>query len=578
MFIVCSRTKRELLISFAFVSVFVLCLVVPLPTYFFCDKSVHPAELSSLEKEGGALCHNLFYLGGEAGIKQICGLSIAFFARDCADCQSTLISLAEARSTASKNALLSKSFVTAGGGAASDSGSGGGGGVDILLTNTVPFGVTNHTSNPDIFSPQTTAYSFRVTNVVRAVRPRYHFSGGAQVFWGRPPYRNEAWSGAGSRHFFTTRYYSLAPFGNENNQRFMFAAAVQPIATMQHEDTPADVTDSPYIAVRAPSSDGPGLRRPRDDEAPAGDDGNYRQNLSFNKRRQRPKGPYFVHDSDSCWFCLSNPSVEKHLIVHTGNHCYVSVAKGPICPGHMLVVPCHHVPSTAAFSRAGPEDGPAALSEVLTTIRAVARCLLDISGPFHASAVLAFERFIPSTVTDRRTGREKEIHAHGLVHVVPLPLNADLAGIPTLFEVRGASSGAVFEPEDWLQTCTTRAAKQQDGGDDDDRFFWYRVMTAASMDAEEEEGYSSFAVQCAHGVGKNMHINFGRYVACCIAHMIERNDWHRCVLPKEQEEEQAKACRDALLKYLPGDGVHADDDDGQPPQEDEAVKAETSTE
>ena len=553
---------------------------VPLPTYFFCDKSVHPAELSSLEKDGGALCHNLFYLGGESGIKQICGLSVAYFAHDCTDCQSSLISLAEARSTASKNALLSKSFVTAGGGAASDSGSGGGGGVDILLTNTVPLGVTNHTNNQDIFSPQTTAYSFRVTNVVRSVRPRYHFSGGAQVFWGRPPYRNEAWNGSGSRHFFTTRYYSLAPFGNANNQRFMFAAAVQPIATMQHEETPADVTDSPYIAVRAPSSDdtsGAGFRRPRDDEEGVVEEGgNYRQSLSF-KRRQRQNQPYFVHDSDSCWFCLSNPSVEKHLIVHTGTHCYVSVAKGPICPGHMLVVPIHHVPSTAAFSRAGPEDGPAALSEVLSTIRAVARCLLDASGPFHASAVLAFERFIPSTVLDRRTGREKEIHAHGLVHVVPLPLDADLAGIPTLFEVRGASSGAVFEREDWLRTCTLRAQKKQDEEEEEeDRFFWYRVMTAASMDAEEDEGYGSFAVQCAHGVGKNMHINFGRYVACCIAHMIERNDWHRCVLPIEQEEQQTKACHDALIKYLPdGESDEEDDDSSQSHQDD--VKASTSS-
>jgi diadenosine tetraphosphate (Ap4A) HIT family hydrolase len=59
---------------------------------------------------------------------------------------------------------------------------------------------------------------------------------------------------------------------------------------------------------------------------------------------------------DSCWFCLSNPKVEKHLIVSVGSEIYVTLAKGPIVSpddseskvpglGHLLLVPITHYPT-----------------------------------------------------------------------------------------------------------------------------------------------------------------------------------------------------------------------------------------
>lgn len=56
---------------------------------------------------------------------------------------------------------------------------------------------------------------------------------------------------------------------------------------------------------------------------------------------------------DSCWFCLSNPKVEKHLIVSIGTEMYMTIAKGPIISskdteskvpgsGHILLIPITH--------------------------------------------------------------------------------------------------------------------------------------------------------------------------------------------------------------------------------------------
>lgn len=43
-----------------------------------------------------------------------------------------------------------------------------------------------------------------------------------------------------------------------------------------------------------------------------------------------------------CWFCLSSPEVEKHLIVSVGEHSYLSLAKGGLSSYHLMVLPINH--------------------------------------------------------------------------------------------------------------------------------------------------------------------------------------------------------------------------------------------
>ena len=49
---------------------------------------------------------------------------------------------------------------------------------------------------------------------------------------------------------------------------------------------------------------------------------------------------------ETCWFCLSNPAARKHLIADIGEEVYLSLAKGPLTPEHVIIVPIEHVPST----------------------------------------------------------------------------------------------------------------------------------------------------------------------------------------------------------------------------------------
>lgn len=47
-----------------------------------------------------------------------------------------------------------------------------------------------------------------------------------------------------------------------------------------------------------------------------------------------------------CWFCLSSPDVESHLIFSIGEGYYCALAKGPLVPNHVLVVQIEDLLST----------------------------------------------------------------------------------------------------------------------------------------------------------------------------------------------------------------------------------------
>lgn len=52
---------------------------------------------------------------------------------------------------------------------------------------------------------------------------------------------------------------------------------------------------------------------------------------------------YFPADTRTdCWFCLASPTCETHLIIGVYNKWYAAMPKGPVHPGHVLLVPVTH--------------------------------------------------------------------------------------------------------------------------------------------------------------------------------------------------------------------------------------------
>ena len=52
-----------------------------------------------------------------------------------------------------------------------------------------------------------------------------------------------------------------------------------------------------------------------------------------------------LDEKNQCWFCLSSPNVEKHLIISIGEYCYLALAKGGLHDEHFLILPIEHIQS-----------------------------------------------------------------------------------------------------------------------------------------------------------------------------------------------------------------------------------------
>eukprot|EP00163_Fabomonas_tropica_P014910 TRINITY_DN2713_c0_g1_i3.p1 TRINITY_DN2713_c0_g1~~TRINITY_DN2713_c0_g1_i3.p1 ORF type:complete len:190 (+),score=25.03 TRINITY_DN2713_c0_g1_i3:571-1140(+) len=78
----------------------------------------------------------------------------------------------------------------------------------------------------------------------------------------------------------------------------------------------------------------------------------------FQKRPARPApGP--------CWFCLSSPDVDKHLIACIGENVYVALPKGGLHPEHVLILPITHYSTSSSLLDEEVRDEITAFKEAL---------------------------------------------------------------------------------------------------------------------------------------------------------------------------------------------------------------------
>lgn len=83
-------------------------------------------------------------------------------------------------------------------------------------------------------------------------------------------------------------------------------------------------------------------------ESPTGHRNNSDRQTSDQRRNDHQRTDRNKQDNNQepCWFCLSSPKVEKHLIIAIGDHCYLALAKGGLTDDNLLIVPIQHIRST----------------------------------------------------------------------------------------------------------------------------------------------------------------------------------------------------------------------------------------
>lgn len=71
----------------------------------------------------------------------------------------------------------------------------------------------------------------------------------------------------------------------------------------------------------------------------------------------------------ACWFCLSNPAIRKHLIIHIGDTLYVTLAKGGLVEEHFLAIPIEHHSSTTALQPSTVDELNEVISKISTALK-----------------------------------------------------------------------------------------------------------------------------------------------------------------------------------------------------------------
>lgn len=401
--------------------------------------------------------------------------------------------------------------------------------IDFLFTNIWPQGIEqiSQVPLPDASAPFWG--STAVSRLAEAARPRYHFAAAPTqaecdkrlvhlddltrsygAFWEREPYENPPFAALPPPGVPSiTRFVSLAHAANAHKIRWFRALDLVPSddllnAAGKMQARPANTTLCPLL-VRAPpkrAADVPAQVSPRFDMS------HKRARYEGKRKQRREKQGVVPVSPENCWFCLSNPRSEKHLVVSVGEECYIALPKGqlPISAdettlvpggGHVLIIPILH---TASMYAPGSEPLRAEVSRWKEALR---KCYAAYDA-------------VPVTFEVRRSGTRA-----GHTHTQVLPIaRSQIDDLEAFFHDAATQDELAFEED---------AVADAFAGQGD----------VALISAQDRDDYCYIELDRRRLLlllrGTRFNLQFPRETLAAFMDMPERGDWKACVREEEIE-------------------------------------------
>ena len=219
--------------------------------------------------------------------------------------------------------------------------------VDILMTSGFPCNVNEFSfgGKSTYLKNQSEHGSMLVAKLAKSVLPRYHFAPSENEFFEREPYRNHQVMQEQPK--LVTRFISVAAVGNELKQKWLYAFNIVGARWLTRDEVnrqPDDATENPYVDLvfdlvpndnnqSEVNSNGqfffqPAPQSNRNQRQPRASPSNETTSSGQIKRPTPPnesteEEKRLKIGENSCWFCLSGPQVEKHLIISIGDKAYL---------------------------------------------------------------------------------------------------------------------------------------------------------------------------------------------------------------------------------------------------------------
>ncbi|XP_077969693.1 CWF19-like protein 1 isoform X1 [Styela clava] len=498
----------------------------PIPTYILGpNSSEHLKHYGGGDEDGFDIGENITYLGRKGVFTTSGGLKVVYLSglespsgstpapKHCfseADIKSLVTSVTNAGS---------KNFV----------------GVDLLLTSQWPKAVCTYGNAPSD-DKCLKCGSILISQLASAIRPRYHFSALEKIHYERLPYRNHVVLSDSTRH--TTRFISLAPVGNADKQKYLYAFTITPMTKIDQSELlkmPADATECPYFK-RSKQDDGKSIAQMSTESflQDTDESAQFRWNINksnspglhrkrksdFNKNAKRGKTE---RPQDwKCWFCLAGEKVEKHLVASVGNQTYLAMAKGGIVEDHIMILPIAHHQSSLDL----PDDTELECTAYKLSLK---KALKDVG-----KKCVFFER-------NYRTD-------HMQIQVVPVPDSISSTQIKNAFIKLG-------------QQHTDRQGKPQplEIAEIPKNTELKQILSASQpfFHVELPDG-----TRLLHTIKAFFPLQFGREAICgaLVLNVPDRVNWRDCVLVKDDEVTFTKKFRDV---FTPHDFAREEEDDDE---------------
>ncbi|CAH9110449.1 unnamed protein product [Cuscuta epithymum] len=537
---------------------------VPLPTYFIGDYGVGAQKIllasskepgnQGFQMEGLKVCNNLFWLKG-SGKFNLHGLSVAYLSGRKSESGSQVGTYSqddvEAIRALAEEPGVMDIFLTQ------------------IITNEWPRGVTTRASAsaiPPGISDSSGSDS-TVSELVAEIKPRYHIAGSMGVFFDREPYANV--NAAHVTRFLGLA--SVGNKDKQKFIHAISPTPAASMSEAELSTKPPNTTLSPYADKATPteglkkrhSDNTPDSQYWRYDASQKrqkhGDGDADRLCFKFVLSGSCPHGKkcHFRHDEDAkeqymrgvcfdfltkgkcdkdpdckfkhtlqdesdvpqsrvaisnrsreCWFCMSSPNVESHLIVSIGDYYYCALAKGPLVPDHVLILPIEHEPNTLSL----PSECEVELERFQNSLRAYFRK--------KGNEAVFFE-----WVFKRGT--------HANLQVIPVP-SARVGAVQNIFYLAAKRLGIDF-------TIT--------------KGFKGRKLLRTEFDKSSSLFYVEVPgdIILSHVVEENEKFpaQFGREVLAGLLNMADRADWRNCTICKQEEIRMVESFKSRFLEYDP---------------------------
>ena len=229
-----------------------------------------------------------------------------------------------------------------------------------------------------------------------------------------------------------------------------------------------------------------------------------------------------------CWFCLASNACEKHLITGVYDTCYMTLPKGPVHPGHVLIVPVQHISQGALYDASVTEE----MEDLKIKLRQ------------HASLVYNSDLFVFERAIQTRGG----YHTH--VQCIPIPRFLGLKLQSTLL-AQGRKYGLDIREINTDLGLNAILNNTNDDNNDtrNEGGYFYAEIPILGRDTKRFIHKVTSSTPTLSGRDRSgVNMQFGREVLALVLEDPKIAHWKSCEVDSEEEAAMAAKFRESFEK------------------------------